>query len=56
MDGSVKFAMLTLTFESGDIEQLLVPIPFTKEFSPKEGWAVGLTAQKVERPDWTLSV
>jgi hypothetical protein len=53
VDGSVKFAMLTLTSEAGDIEQELVPIPFTREFFPKEGWAVGLTAQKarVVRPD-----
>jgi hypothetical protein len=52
-DGSVKFAMLTLTSDRGDIEQELVPIPFTKEFFPKEGWAVGLTAQKIRvtRPD-----
>jgi hypothetical protein len=47
VDGSVKFAMLTLTTEKGDIEQQLVPIPFMKEFFPKEGWAVGLTAQKI---------
>ncbi len=47
VDGSVKFAMLTLTSERGDIEQELVPIPFTKEFFPREGWAVGLTAQKI---------
>ena len=46
MDGSVKFAMLTLTSETGDIEQQLVPIPFTKAFYPKEGWIVVLTAQK----------
>jgi hypothetical protein len=52
VDGSVKFAMLTLTSEVGDIEQELVPIPFTKVFS-KGGGAVGLTAQKtrVVRPD-----
>jgi hypothetical protein len=47
VDGSVKFAMLTLTSERGDIEQELVPLPFTKGFFPKEGWAVGLTAQKI---------
>jgi hypothetical protein len=54
VDGSVKFAMLTLTGEAGDIEQQLVPVPFTKEFYPREGWIVGLSAQKVRvtRPDF----
>lgn len=53
VDGSVKFASLTLTTESGDTEQQLVPIPFSKTFFPKEGWIVGLLAQKalVTRPD-----
>ncbi len=46
-DGSVKFAFLTYTSETGDIAQELVPIPFSKPFFPKEGWIVGITAQKV---------
>lgn len=49
VDGSVKFAMLTLTSETGDMEQQLVTIPFTKVFYPKAGWAVGLVAQKIRR-------
>jgi hypothetical protein len=54
VNGSVKFAMLTLTSEAGDIEQQLVPIPFKKEFYPREGWAVGISAQKIRvtRPDF----
>jgi hypothetical protein len=46
VDGSVKFASLTLTTESGDTEQQLVPIPFSKTFFTKAGWIVGLLAQK----------
>jgi hypothetical protein len=46
VDGSVKFASLTLTTESGDTEQQLVPIPFSRTFFTKEGWIVGLLAQK----------
>lgn len=52
-NGSVKFAFLTLTSETGDTEQQLVPVPFSKTFFPKQGWIVGLLAQKtrVTRPD-----
>lgn len=46
VDGSAKFAFLTLTSETGDIEQQLVPIPFGRTFYPKEGWFVSLSAQK----------
>ncbi len=54
MDGTVKFAMLTLTSDTGDIEQELVPIPFTKPYYPREGWIVSLSAQKIRvaRPDF----
>ncbi len=45
-DGTVKFAFLTFTSETGDTQQELVPIPFTKSFFPREGWIVGITAQK----------
>lgn len=53
VDGTVKFATITMTSETGDIEQHLVPVPFTKEFFPRSGWIVGLLAQKtrVARPD-----
>lgn len=47
-DGSVKFAFLTFTSETGDTQQELVPIPFSKSFFPKEGWIVGIIAQKVK--------
>jgi hypothetical protein len=40
MNGSVKFATVTMTSETGDIEQQLVPVPFTKEFFPRAGWIV----------------
>jgi len=46
-DGSVNFAFLTYTSETGDIQQELVPIPFRKPFFPKEGWIVTISAQKV---------
>jgi hypothetical protein len=46
-DGSAKFAFLTYTSETGDIQQELVPIPFSKSFFPKEGWIVAVSAQKV---------
>jgi hypothetical protein len=57
VDGSVKFAMLTLTSDDGDIEQRLVPIPFTKPYYPREGWIVSLIAQKIRvaRPDFFSS-
>ena len=45
-DGTVKFALLTFTSETGDTEQELVPVPFSKSFFPKEGWIVGIAAQK----------
>jgi hypothetical protein len=48
VDGSAKFAFLTFTGETGDTQQELVPIPFSKSFFPKEGWVVGITAQKVK--------
>jgi hypothetical protein len=53
VDGTVKFAFLTLTSETGDTEQMLVPIPFSKTFYPRVGWIVGLSAQKTRttRPD-----
>ena len=46
IDGSVKFASITLTSETGDTEQQLVEIPFSRTFFPREGWIVGLVAQK----------
>ena len=51
--GSAKFALLTLTSETGDTEQQRVPLPFSKTFFPREGWIVGLSAQKIRvtRPD-----
>jgi hypothetical protein len=54
VDGSVKFATLTLTSDTGGIEQQLVSVPFTKEFYPREGWTVGILAQKIRvtRPDF----
>jgi len=42
----VRFALVTFTSETGDIEQQLVPIPFSRVFYPREGSIVGLTAQK----------
>jgi hypothetical protein len=42
----VRFAFITFTSETGDIEQQLVPVPFSRVFYPKEGSIVGLTAQK----------
>jgi hypothetical protein len=47
-DGTAKFAFLTYTSETGDTKQELVPIPFSKSFFPKEGWIVGISAQKVK--------
>lgn len=46
-DGTVKFAFLTFTSETGDIQQELVPVPFNRSFFPKQGWTVGIWAQKV---------
>src|SRR4051794_26732798 len=46
LDGSVKFAMITFTSETGGTEQQIVPVPFSKTFYPKEQWIVGLVAQK----------
>jgi hypothetical protein len=43
----VHFAVITFTSETGDIEQELVPVPFSKVFYPSEGSIVGLTAQKM---------
>ncbi len=53
LDGSVKFAFLTLTSETGDTEQRVVEVPFSRTFFPREGWIVGLAAQKtrVTRPN-----
>jgi len=53
VDGSVRLASLTMTSETGDTEQRLVPVPFTETFFPRAGWIVSLLAQKtrVERPD-----
>jgi hypothetical protein len=53
VDGTVKFATITMTSETGDIEQRLVPVPFSKEFFPRSGWIIGLLAQKtrVAGPD-----
>jgi hypothetical protein len=53
VDGTVKYAFVTMTNEKGDTEQELVPVPFSKVFYPREGWIVGITAQKTEvtRPD-----
>lgn len=42
----VRFAFITFTSDTGDIEQQLVPVPFSKVFYPREGAIVGLTAQK----------
>jgi len=51
--GSANFALLTLMSETGDTQQQQVPLPFTKTFFPREGWIVGLAAQKIRvtRPD-----
>lgn len=46
VEGSVRFAFLTFTSATGDTEQQLVPVPFSKVFYPREGWMVGLSAQK----------
>jgi hypothetical protein len=42
----VRFALITFTSETGDTEQQLVPVPFSRVFYPPEGSIVGLTAQK----------
>ena len=42
----VHFALITFTSETGDIEQQLVPVPFSRVFYAPEGSIVGLTAQK----------
>jgi hypothetical protein len=46
VEGTVRFAFLTFTSETGDIEQQVVPVRFSKLFYPREGWIVGLSAQK----------
>jgi hypothetical protein len=42
----VRFALITFTSETGDTEQQLVPVPFSRVFYPPEGSIVGVTAQK----------
>lgn len=42
-----RFALATFTSETGDTEQQLVPVPFSRVFYPPEGSIVGLTAQKM---------
>ena len=51
----VHFALITFTSETGDIEQQLMPVPFSRVFYAPEGSIVGLTAQKtrVTRADPT---
>lgn len=53
IEGSAKFAFITVDSGTGDQEQQLVPVPFSKAFFPKQGWIVGVTAQKarVVQPD-----
>jgi hypothetical protein len=46
VEGSVRFAFLTFTSATGETEQQLVPVPFSQVFYPREGWTVGLSAQK----------
>lgn len=46
VDGQ-RFALVTLTSETGDIEQQLVPVPFDRVLYSPEGSIVSLTAQKV---------
>lgn len=46
VEGS-RFALITFTSETGDIEQQLVPVPFRRVFYAPEGSIVGLTAQKM---------
>jgi hypothetical protein len=43
----VHFALITFTSETGDTEQQLVPVPFSRVFYPPEGSIEGLTAQKI---------
>jgi hypothetical protein len=43
----VRFALVTCTVASGDTEQQLVPVPFSKQFYPREGSIVSMVAQKV---------
>jgi hypothetical protein len=43
----VSFAQITFTSEAGDIEQQLVPVPFSKVFYASEGSIIGLAAQKI---------
>lgn len=43
----VRFALVTYTLVTGDTEQQLVPVPFSRQFYPREGSVVSLTAQKV---------
>jgi hypothetical protein len=42
-----RFALISFTSETGDIEQQLVPVPFDRTFYQPEGSVVTLTAQKV---------
>jgi hypothetical protein len=48
-----RYALVTLTSETGDTEQQLVPVPFDRVIYPPKGSIVSLTAQKVRvtRPD-----
>jgi hypothetical protein len=43
----VRFALVTYTLVAGDTEQQLVPVPFGKQFYPREGSIVSMVAQKV---------
>ncbi len=43
----VRYAFVTFTSETGDTEQQLVPVPFSRVFYPPEGSIVGLAAQKM---------
>ena len=42
-----RFALVTSTSQTGDIEQQLVPVPFDRVFYPPQGSIVSLTAQKL---------
>jgi len=53
LTGSAKYAFLTITTGSGETYQEQVKLPYSKKIFPKEGWVVGMSAQKKEvtRPD-----
>lgn len=53
LEGSAQFALVSIDSGTGDIDQQLVPVPFSKTFFPKQGWIIAVTAQKarVVRPD-----